>query len=784
MHNHQPTAATRAHNPLIRLVAGASILAICAGSAAAQERDNAIDEIVVTATRVATPLSKVPLSISAYTQETMDAKGIRDIRDLAQQTPGLDLSQAANTSSGYRISIRGIDSTAGAATTATYIDDTPMQSRNSALNYMLNTFPQIFDLERVEVLRGPQGTLFGASAQGGAVRFITPAPSLTTYSGYARAMYSVTEGGGPNYELGAAVGGPIVQDKLGFRVSAAYKHFGGYVDRISWQYPSNRDADSNTDDTSVVRAALAFAPTENVTITPSIFYQNRKVGDGSFFWLNRSNVDDGRFINGFGTSQPESDHFFLPSLKIVADAGAVTFTSVTARYNRVARGARDSTNGNDRLYFGSQYLYPRLPGWPEVFSVMFMDIRQKDFTQEFRVNNSDPDARLRWQAGLYYSAGTLKSNPMLETRHLDALFLYVTGRTTTENLGSPNIDNLYNYIGDEHTKERSLAGYVNVDFEVIDRLTLTVGLRQSKDKLDFDVVEYGPDYGVAGQTGASGQLKGSPLTPRVALRFQADEYNMYYASYAKGYRTGGVNKGIPNTCNADLATLGIAAPKTYEPDTTQSYELGAKNRFFDNRLQVDAAVFYTKWKNIQQQIRLPCSYSIVGNTGQAVSKGFDLSANFRVTDSLELSAAVGYNDAYYTNTLLVGTAPLVFEGQTLGATPWTLNLAADYRFTLMNDAESYLRVQYGYKQQNDGPFPWQNPVSSQYDNTRFLGESIRQLDVRLGTEFRGVDITLFAENALNEAPLLDPAPIARRQPLQIGRTLRPRTLGVMLTSNF
>jgi iron complex outermembrane receptor protein len=175
------------------------------------------------------------LNITAYTAEQMDDQGVRQMDDLARLTPDLQFTHtsgaAGNNSS--NIAIRGVFSDVGAATTGIYIDDTPIQMRNVGY-WNANAFPQIFDLERVEVLRGPQGTLFGAGAEGGAVRFITPEPGLKKYSGYARTELAGTVSGDPSYEAGGAVGGPIVEDKLGFRVSAWGRTDGGYIDRVPW----------------------------------------------------------------------------------------------------------------------------------------------------------------------------------------------------------------------------------------------------------------------------------------------------------------------------------------------------------------------------------------------------------------------------------------------------------------------------------------------------------------------------------------------------------------------
>jgi iron complex outermembrane recepter protein len=167
----------------------------------------------------------------------MDAQGLKNIDDLTRLTPGVTFSRNGSGTNcndeSSDINIRGIDSSAGASTTGFYIDDTPVQARHIGFG-SVNAFPALFDLDRVEVLRGPQGTLFGAGAEGGAVRFITPEPGLTEYSGYDRAELAFTQFGAPSYEAGAAFGGPIIDNVLGFRVSTSYRFDGGWVDRVSY----------------------------------------------------------------------------------------------------------------------------------------------------------------------------------------------------------------------------------------------------------------------------------------------------------------------------------------------------------------------------------------------------------------------------------------------------------------------------------------------------------------------------------------------------------------------
>ena len=291
-----------------------------------------LQEVLVTAQKRVEDLQKVPISVAVLDNASFDELHIQSLADVATHTPGVDYQV---TGPKNLLAIRGIYSGGGAATSAIYIDDVPLQVRVGIVGLVGATLPAVFDLDRVEVLRGPQGTLFGSSAEGGAIRFITPTPSLTSYSGYSRADVGYTDNGSVSYELGAAYGGPIVTDELGFRVSAWHRRDGGYVDHNSaipggYVYP-----DSNWSDTDVVRAVLAFAPTESIRVTPSVFYQHLYYHDSSGFepadsaayndaftqqWASLnphySNVSAGDFVNAQLQQTPATDTLWLPALKV------------------------------------------------------------------------------------------------------------------------------------------------------------------------------------------------------------------------------------------------------------------------------------------------------------------------------------------------------------------------------------------------------------------------------------------------------------------------------------
>ena len=290
-----------------------------------------LEEIVGTAQRRTERAQDVPISISAFSSEQMDTQGVRSVDDIARLTPGITFQRTdARNGSISSISIRGIASSAGASTTGVYIDDTPIQVRSlGAGATAFNAFPQVFDLDRVEVLRGPQGTLFGAGSEGGTVRFITPQPSLSHTNGYVRSELGYTQGGDPSYEAGAAFGAPIIEDKLGFRVSAWFRRDGGWVDRTEWDHTSTQvypptsptpasvtntvGPSSNWQNSSAVKGALTFAPADGMTITPSIYYQKTSLNDTPAHWSSLSDPGNDSFKNGNAINAPRTDRFYLPA---------------------------------------------------------------------------------------------------------------------------------------------------------------------------------------------------------------------------------------------------------------------------------------------------------------------------------------------------------------------------------------------------------------------------------------------------------------------------------------
>jgi len=261
-------------NPIrrsISIILGTTAIVATQASLVRAQSSNELQEVIITATRHSDTVSHVPLSVTAVTQDELDQQGIKTIRDLQATVPGLRLN-GQEASGNATVAIRGISQQSGtSATTGFYLDDTPLQKRAAGGFASQNgtPVPPLFDLERVEVLRGPQGTLFGGGSEGGTIRYIQPTPSLTENSGYARAQWLNTTGGDAGHEIGVAFGGPMIKDELGFRASYFTRKTGGYIDLTDYRTGKIYDENSNSGQLHVGRIALAWLPSSSTKLTLS-----------------------------------------------------------------------------------------------------------------------------------------------------------------------------------------------------------------------------------------------------------------------------------------------------------------------------------------------------------------------------------------------------------------------------------------------------------------------------------------------------------------------------------
>jgi outer membrane receptor protein involved in Fe transport len=729
------------------------------------------DDIVVTATRQSESLSKVPLSVAAFSQKTMDSQGVRSVNDIARLTPGLALTPlgSADVSGNNRtISIRGIASTVGSATTGIYVDDTPIQVRSLG-NATSNVYPQVFDLERVEVLRGPQGTLFGAGAEGGAVRFITPQPGLDRFTGYARSEIATTEGGAASYEAGAAIGGPIKQDVLGFRISGWYRRDGGYIDRVSPTTGGTLDKNSNSQDNYVVRAALKFRPVENFTATASILLQKQEYDDSSSYTASFSDPDEGKFKAARLIPTTGNDRFALPSLTLQYDGSFFSVISTTSYFTRSVDRNVDYSAFISSLLLGGPYNYG-----PDEYSSAEIDDRQNSFNQEVRIQ-SKTGHRLNWVLGGFYGVNKQSSYQY----NYDPYFNTARERLGLAPLTLLNGDSVFETNPRSHDEQ--LAAFGQVDWELLDGVKLTAGVRVAKVDLKATRFSQGPVAG--GTISNSAKQSETPVTPKFGASWQVSPTTMLYASASKGYRIGGVNGPQISLCGDALAQLGLSqSPTAYKSDSVWSYESGLKSRLFGGKLHFEASVFDIEWRNIQRGISLAsCGSGFVTNFGSASSTGFDLSFDVQPLESFTLSGSIGYADARLTSNVFGPTSTSGVQtvygrkGDKIGGPPLTWTISGEYDLPIADDRTLYARADY----QHIGPGADIDYSVYGADSLIPKSEAYDQVSLRAGARLAGFDLSVFVNNLLNQDPLLTRMRYTTAYDTYFqDSTLRPRTIGL------
>jgi iron complex outermembrane recepter protein len=813
-------------------------------SAGRNSSSGGLEEIVVTATRREENVSKVPISITALSQDDLDQKGIKDFTEMVRFTPGVSI----DTSGTNAISIRGISSSGGAGTTGIYIDDTPIQMRALGFNPD-DTLPKTFDVDRVEVLRGPQGTLFGSGSEGGTVRYIMTQPSVTTDSTYVRAEGSYTQYGAPSYEAGIAHGGPIIDDVLGFRASIWYRRDGGWINDVSDTTGALIQPNANYTGTVAARLAMLYKPAGNVSITPSFMFQNKQQNNISTYWPAYSNPGAGEFNDATPERIAIPDKYLLPALKVQVDFAHATLISNSSYYYRNETDAYEGTAYALAFYqslgwpsagYGSPGLgcgsaatspvpnpvtgcswYPLLngngvhlpPGFADYSEPNTMTNEQRTWTQEFRLQSSDDDSRWKWTVGAFWSLAKEisveqdvdpQTNQFLNALYgVSAISLFgpyydCNGQGTPQPAQYP-VPNCAVYYNNNRSYDRQVAGFGEVTYKLTDRLSLTAGGREAK--MGFSLSHYSNGLFNYGPSTAAGSEQENAFTPKVGLTFQADDRDLYYATYAKGFRPGGYNPPLIPACGPGLIAEGFAsgeAPLTYNKDTTQSYEIGSKNNFAD-RLKIATSVYYIQWNGIQQNVYVGgnCGLQFTDNLGTAVAKGFDFQADAVLGAGFSVQTSVGYTNARFTKTSL---SNLAVAGDAISGEaainyspgtnpPWTLAVGPQYDFKAF-EHEAFVRADWEYTSRNPWLAPVQDPNSSQYNSNSYTLPSTSFTSLRAGIKLGSWQVSLFCDNLFDSHTVLNYAqiqpdtfnpsynPSLPNSVQQNDFTFRPRTVGV------
>jgi iron complex outermembrane recepter protein len=715
-----------------------------------------IEEISVTAEKREESLGVVPISASVFTSAEMDAAGIKGINEIAARIPGVEYDYETQFGPGIltKLGIRGIASDIGASTTGIYVDDVPIQWRQSGFG---NIYPFAFDLTRVEVLRGPQGTLFGAGAEGGAIRFITTEPSLTEFTGQYRAEVVQTESGGPSYEAGAAAGGPLVAGRVGLRISAWYREDAGYVDRVNPFNGATADRHANRSVSQAVRAALTLAPTESLRITPSFSYQSQQRNDSPIFYPYLSNTRAGDFSNGKLLRQPSRDGFTLASLKVEQQFGFARLTAVASYFDRPAHALFDATNEAGILFFGG-YGNPMGPEFPASYANAVPDmltLHQSQQSEEVRLTSADPEARIQWVAGQFYSRAH---------------------QAFTEDIyesGAPDNPGFYDR---DDTTDTIVAAFAHLNARLSRDWTLSGGVRV--DRTRSEETSYAGGFAFPDLPPATrGLTHETPLTPQFGLSYRPDEHNFLYATVAKGFRVGGINRQIPASC-------GAVAPPSYTSDTVWSHEIGTKNLLLDGHLQLAGSIFEIDWSNVQTNFTPGCGFNYVANAGAARSTGFDLEVSVFPLHALSMNISVGYDSVHFTKTILnVAGEVLVDRDAVVGGvpsvpSPWIGAANVRYEWPITREVTGCARIDEIVHSHNHGPFTQLDPNASSYDPRLAADPATSMLNLRLCLLWSKLDLQAFVNNAWDAHPLLQSSADAPGSLLTYAHTMTPRTWGL------
>jgi outer membrane receptor protein involved in Fe transport len=787
-------------------------------------RGGDLEEIVVTAEKRDSTVQATPISMTALSSADLASQNIGSIQDLVGAIPGISLRTAGPGQTEYEM--RGLGSSGGSvATVGFYIDETPLSASAVALNGRTVIDADLYDLNHTEILRGPQGTLYGAGSMGGTIKLATNPPKLSTLEGSAAVDASQTTGGSTNGRGSLMLNLPI-GEIAAFRFVTTDKYISGWIDRKviapgEFPYPTGygncgvyycnrgdvQDApvaenhtNSNLERFISSRGSLLIQPMDALSITGNFMYQ-RIDADG----YNNYQSPPGccAIYQPYDIKEPYYDSFHLWSLKIGYDMPFANLTSASSYWKRDVYQSTDSTEALQNIFNYTTFV-------PNLYE-------DNDTTwqiaQEIRLT-SRGDSDFQWVGGLYYSnlhSGYITKNqtPLFVTTpacpygdgasagHCPAADQFTYGAIAGYNpdgiMFNDNNPNILN--------QKAIFGEASYKFTPT--LKLTAGLRFYK----FDISNEANQRGLGTATGnatptiASASGTNTSLLPKLNLSYEPTPDLTLYSTLSKGSRPGGVNLPIPLSpssfyyCGGPAPGTIYAAgsgpsyltsqPSYYAPDDIWSIEFGEKAKLADRRFTVNADVFYVKWHNIQQLIVLSCGYPYNTNVGDAKSYGPELEMAAKITDGLTVNLTGAYTQAYISEprailglSLPLGTPGVpVYAGQRITNIPkYTGDLALSYEAMLPQSYQFKFRVAEAYV----GPT----------QDTAYYRETLGPyglLDFHTGVGKDAWQVSVFGTNMTNKhaALTIDNTVFAWQQPtITRVSTNQPRTVGLGFETKF
>jgi outer membrane receptor protein involved in Fe transport len=717
--------------------------------AAAENPSDSLDEVVVTAQRRAERLQDVPAAITAMSGDALNQMRLQGNADLAAYVPSLsfDVLGPGETT----LAIRGLGTAYGLEPAVSlYMNETPLDIRTDGFAGAPDI--DFFDVDRVEVLRGPQGTLYGSSSMGGAIRILTTQPDPSAFAVNLEVGGSNMDGGA-GYLAKSAVNLPVSPDAA-IRIVGAFEHVPGYINQAAPGDFSVAQPDLpvtarriNDVDLKSGRIIGLWKPTDALTIKPTLMISEVDAGSNSNYFSNLP-----EFTIAADYPSPQQSRLEVGNLEVDYNFGYATLMSSTSVLSRDVQTQSDYT-----LYWASLAPLFGVPYPPNYPTTDFDTSHNDGFIQEFRLT-SPTDQRLRWVGGAYFSHYRQHSTESMNS----ATFAQAIGQTTGPNL----------YSFDQAVIDQQSAVFADLTYKIVPRFEITVGERYYELRDSLENTQGGV---LAAPNQPLVHAKASGSSPRLVLTYRPVDDTTLYATAARGYRPGGPNVGLPTGVGC---TLNNAYSSLYQPDSVWNYELGAKSEFMDRRLSVDVAAYKIDWKNVQQAVTDPgCGYLFVANVGTAQSKGLEAEINFKPFDSLLLSASGSYDQAKFTSIdAAFQGAGAAQPGEAIPSVPHQkFNIGAQYTKAFA-DYTGYMRLDWSHL--------GNIPAGFTYSATR---PAYSALEAAVGVRTGRFDASLYGHNLTNSNGILEiqqGALYGVDNVFQTQISTPPRTIGVDLKMHF
>ena len=730
----------------LTLMAGSAIVSVLIPTMtlAAEAPESArVEEVVVTAEKREQNVKDVPQSVTALSGNALDKLRATSFEDYITQVPGAILVSSQPGAS--RLVLRGINTGGVSSTIATYVDETPYGSVTGLANgAILAPDLDTFDMQRVEVLRGPQGTLYGASSLGGLLKFVTNPPDPTHYSGKVEVDGTDTNGG-----LGGSVKGVFnapLGDRAAIRIGGYYDDDPGFISD-----PTRHAERVNETKLAGARVSVLVKPTNRLTMRLSAVGQDISSRNPSTVDVSAVTLQPlhGDLTQNRTFPSPDKVAYRVYDLNVTYDLSFAKFTSVTS-YSTL----REDSNTDLTPLLGRVLSSIYSPHQP-VGSGEVANLKQRKFAQEIRLE-SGPQ-KFEWLVGGFF------------THELNTL----NQNVSAINLASP--PQLANGLGGLETvhlpsQYTEYAAFANVDYHFTDRFDLSLGGRYSRNhQHDLEVI--GGPLGVL--TGQAGSLTGGSsegvFTFAVAPKYKINDDLTAYARVAKGYRPGGPNVVALSAPNS--------VPRTFASDSLINYEAGLKVDGFDHRVQLDVSAFYIDWSRIQLFADID-NVGVNANGGSAVSKGVEADLTYVPASGLTLSV-----NGAYTQANLTQNAPAVVGGLKGDRLPYSPHIGgalnADYEREVSTNASVFvggsLRVT-GQRYSDFNPNPAFNHLSL---------PAYATVDLRAGVDLRKYRVELYVKNLNDARGVLNLGGYNNTPDRGVQEGIEtPRTFGISVSANY